>query len=86
MSCPACFQGKERTDAEPTGTVSKVYGRDTYTAEPPSGAQPKGIVVIIPDAFGWEFKNNRLLADEYARQGQFRVYLPDFMDGEYDPL
>jgi len=30
--------------------------------------------------------NNRLLADEYARQGQFQVYLPDFMNGNACPL
>lgn len=43
----------------------------------------KGIVVIIPDAFGWEFVNNRLMVDEYARKGDFTVFLPDFMNGKH---
>lgn len=36
---------------------------------------------MIPDAFGWDFVNNRLLCDQYAEKG-FLVYLPDFMGGE----
>lgn len=81
MSCPACFQGVERTDAKPTGRQTRVHGLDCYVASPANGLT-KGIIVIVPDAFGWTFVNNRLLADEYARQGSFDVYLPDFMDGE----
>ncbi len=37
---------------------------------------------MISDAFGWSFVNNRILADKYAKNGHFRVFLPDFMDGE----
>lgn len=43
----------------------------------------KGIIVIVPDAFGWEFVNNRILADHYASAGDYLVYLPDFMDGQW---
>jgi hypothetical protein len=82
-TCPACFQGAERTDKQPTGYISKIYGRDTYIAEPPQGTATKGIIVIVPDAFGWELVNNRLLVDEYARLGDFKVYMPDFMNGKF---
>lgn len=34
--------------------------------------------MIIADAFGWTLPNNRILADDYAKQG-FQVYLPEFM-------
>ena len=85
MSCPACFQGIERTDAKPTGRVTKLHGLDCYIASPASGPS-QGIIVIVPDAFGWTFVNNRLLADEYARQGNFDVYLPDFMGGEWSAI
>lgn len=61
-----------------------MHGLDTYVAEPPSNAQPKGIIVIIPDGFGWQFVNNRILADHYAQKGQYKVYLPEFMDGKMD--
>ncbi|GAB7347507.1 hypothetical protein MBLNU459_g4409t1 [Dothideomycetes sp. NU459] len=76
-----CATGSLHTGT-PTGRVDKVHGLNCYIAEPPSGT-PKGIVVIIPDIFGWELPNNRILADEYAKKGNFLVYLPDFMN-DYD--
>jgi len=80
MSCPDCFSGKQH-DGAPAGKEDKIHGLDVYVAEPASGLVPKGIVIIVPDAFGWAFVNNRLLADTYATKGQFLVYLPDFMNG-----
>lgn len=55
----------------------------TYVTDPPNldGAEPKGIVAIIPDVFGWTLPNTRVLADRYAERGGWRVMLPDFMDG-----
>jgi len=50
-------------------------------AEPPN-ALPKGIIVIVPDAFGIALPNNQILADEYAKRTSALVYLPDFMDGK----
>lgn len=81
MSCPDCFSGTVNPGT-PKGHVTTVHGLETYVAEPSIPAdQVKGIIVIIPDAFGWEFVNNRILADHYADMGRFRVYLPDFMNG-----
>lgn len=85
MSCPECFTGHIKP-SEPKGRTADVHGRKTYVALPDTAAPVKGIVVIVPDAFGWEFVNNRLLADHYAQAGQFKVYLPDFMDGCAAPL
>ncbi|EHK16185.1 uncharacterized protein TRIVIDRAFT_39931 [Trichoderma virens Gv29-8] len=85
MSCPSCFSGHAKS-LVPTGRVELLHGRNTYISEPGEGVAVFGIVVIVPDAFGWEFPNNRLLADEYARQGSLRVYLPDFMDGAAAPV
>jgi dienelactone hydrolase len=58
-----------------------VFNRDCYIAEPEAGKEVKGIIVIISDAFGWQFVNNQIIADHYATRGDFKVYLPDFMDG-----
>lgn len=83
MSLPmkqCCATGSLHTGT-PKGRVEKVHGLDCYIAEPANGAAAKGVVVIIPDAFGWELPNNRILADCYAEKGGFRVYLPEFMDG-----
>lgn len=81
MSCPDCYRGSVH-EGEPRGTVTQAYGLDTYVVEPANGQPAKGIVVILPDAFGWAFVNIRLLADKYADQGGFKVYAPDFMNGK----
>ncbi|KAF2084768.1 dienelactone hydrolase family protein [Saccharata proteae CBS 121410] len=85
MSCPDCFSGSVHSGT-PKGQVTKLHGLDTYISEPAEGVLVKGIIVIIPDAFGWEFVNNRILADHYAEKGSFKVYLPEFMDGNSAPV
>ncbi|KAL4784830.1 dienelactone hydrolase [Aspergillus varians] len=86
MSCPDCFAGHVH-DGTPKGHATTLHGLETYIAEPTVPAdQVKGIIIIIPDAFGWEFVNNRLLADHYADMSKFRVYLPDFMKGTAAPV
>ncbi|KAL4922562.1 hypothetical protein BDW62DRAFT_197233, partial [Aspergillus aurantiobrunneus] len=80
MSCPDCFTGHIH-NGNPKGGIATLHSLETNIAEPTVPAdQVKGIIVIIPDVFGWEFVNNRLLADHYAEMGAFRVYLPDFMN------
>ncbi|KAH0370660.1 dienelactone hydrolase family protein, partial [Aureobasidium melanogenum] len=85
MSLPkqCCVSGSLHTGT-PTGTVSKLHGFDVYIASPPS-EPPKGIVVILPDIFGWTLPNTRILADNFAAKGNFLVMLPDFMDGNEFP-
>jgi len=50
-------------------------------SRPEGDAPPKGLIVIIPDIFGWSLINTQVLADEYAKECGFLVYLPDFMNG-----
>lgn len=85
MSCPACFQGSIH-EGQPRGKDIKLHGLDAYVTEPADGRQAKAIIVIIPDVFGWEFVNSRLLADTYADKGDYKVYLPDFMNGHSAPI
>lgn len=80
MSCPDCFKGHTH-EGTPGGSIVELHGLQTYVAEPAQGREVKGIIVVIPDAFGWDFVNNRLLADHYAQKSNYRVYLPDFMLG-----
>lgn len=82
MSCPDCYRGSVH-EGQPRGQVTKAYGLDTYVVNPADGRPAKGIVVLLPDAFGWEFVNVRLLADSYADKGDFKVYAPDFMKGKF---
>lgn len=51
MACKDCVSGTLH-EGTPAGRVETVHGLATYVTEPPNGATPKGIVVIIPDAFG----------------------------------
>lgn len=39
----------------------------------------------MPQVFGWEFNNVRLLADEYAKAG-FYTYIPDVHEGDSLPI
>lgn len=80
MACSACVTGTLHTGT-PAGKEETLYGLPTYVASPASGTAPKGTIVIIPDAFGCSFNNNRILADSYATKGNYRVLLPDFMGG-----
>lgn len=82
MSCSDCVSG-QRHSGEPQGKMIKLHGLDTYVAEPSNGRRAKGAIIIIPDAFGIEFINNKLLADTYASKGGYTVYLPDFMRGRF---
>ncbi|KAI9819707.1 MAG: hypothetical protein M1832_003941 [Thelocarpon impressellum] len=77
--CKDCVSGHVNPGT-PAGAVSKLYGVDTYISAPPPGNPAKGLIVIVPDAFGWDFVNSRVLADAFAKQGDFLVYLPDFMN------
>ena len=81
--CPGCVTGFLH-DGQPKGTVDTVAKLPTYIAKPTTGSPKPGIIVIIPDVFGWEFINNRLIADEYAEKSGRTVYLPDFMSGTRD--
>ena len=85
MACRECVSGTLH-EGPPVGRVETVHGLQTYVTEPPSGHSPKGIIVFIPDALGWTFNNNRILADKYAKRTNARVYLPDFMDGHMMPV
>lgn len=80
MSCPDCFRGGVH-EGTPVGKETKIHNLPVYVSSPPEGTTPKGIVVFIPDAFGWRFGNNRLLADKYAKRAEVLVYMPDFMNG-----
>ena len=82
MACKDCVSGTLH-DGTPTGRIETIHGLPTYVTDPPdlNGAEPKGVVVIVADAFGWTLPNARVLADRYAERGGWRVLLPDFLDG-----
>lgn len=76
---PCCLSGVIHR-GRPSGTISKIAGLDTYIAAPANRSKAKSIVFLV-DIFGWEFKNVRLLADNYATAG-FYCYIPDLHQGD----
>ncbi|KAF1824223.1 alpha/beta-hydrolase [Dissoconium aciculare CBS 342.82] len=77
-----CLSGK-LAEGTPKGHETTIGGLHTYVASPEDGKTTKSIV-FITDIFGWELKNTRLLADNYARAG-FTCYIPDVLEGDALP-
>jgi len=78
-----CLSGSVHTGT-PTGKVEEIDSLKTYVSAPKDGSKAKSII-FLTDIFGWEFKNVRLLADEYAKAG-FYCYIPDFHQGDSLPI
>ena len=78
-----CLSGSVH-EGTPKGRVDTIGGLATYIAEPQGGSTAKSIIFLV-DIFGWEFKNVRLLADNYAKAG-FYCYIPDVHQGDSLPL
>ena len=57
-----------------------IHGLNTYVIG--NRTNPRGIIVIYSDIFGLGLLNNKLIADAYAKSGEWLVYLPDFFEGD----
>lgn len=81
MSCPDCFKGFVH-DGTPHGTeVTLGTSTKAYYSPPPGGPEAKlPIIFYLPDVFGSQFINSRLLADVYAKGG-YHVYIVDLFAG-----
>lgn len=64
------------------GKEEILHGLNTYIIG--NRSSPRGVIVIYSDVFGLGLPNNKLIADAYAKSGEWLVYLPDFFKG--DPL
>ena len=78
-----CLSGSVHS-GEPKGREDTIGGITTYIAEPEDKSTSKSIVFLV-DIFGWQFKNVRLLADNYAKSG-FYCYIPDVHQGDSLPV
>lgn len=67
-----CLRGF-KWDGTPKGTESKLGKHDVYVA----GTNEARAVMMVHDAYGWTFRNARLMADHYAAEADVTVYLPD---------
>jgi len=80
-SCNECIKGTIHS-GQPQGKEELIYGLNTYVIG--NRTNPRGIIVMYSDVFGLLLPNNKLIADAYAKSGEWLVYLPDFFEG--DPL
>ncbi|KIW79816.1 hypothetical protein Z517_06431 [Fonsecaea pedrosoi CBS 271.37] len=82
-ACEECIKGTIHT-GQPQGTEEEIHGLNTYVVG--NRTNPQAIIVIYSDVFGLLLPNNKLIADAYAKSGQWLVYLPDFFKGDPVPL
>lgn len=81
--CADCVKGFIH-EGVPQGKVEAIAGIPTYIAIPEEEVYPKDTVVLfLSDVFGIELVNNKLLADDFARNG-WKVVIPDLYNG--DPI
>jgi len=82
MSCPDCFKGTAH-GGTPSGTTTTLHGKAVYITSPPSTSSTTSpsTILYLPDAFGYKFINNQLLADTYAARTGMRVLIPDIIPG-----
>lgn len=78
-----CLSGSVH-EGTPRGRIDTIGDIQCYIAEPEDKSTSKTVVFLV-DAFGWEFKNIRLLADNYAKAG-FYCYIPDVLQGDSLPI
>ncbi|KAI0917870.1 hypothetical protein AcW1_006887 [Taiwanofungus camphoratus] len=80
--CQDCVSGV-RHEGEPEGKIEQIGGVECYVATP-TGDYPKDkVILFLTDVFGIPLPNNKLLADDFARNG-FKVVMPDILAG--DPI
>ncbi|KUJ15016.1 alpha/beta-hydrolase [Mollisia scopiformis] len=81
--CSECIKGTVH-EGQPIGKEEMVHGLNTYVVG--NRTNPRGIIVVYSDIFGLLLPNNKLIVDQYAKSGEYLVYLPDFFKGDAVPL
>ncbi|KAH9893553.1 alpha/beta-hydrolase [Cubamyces lactineus] len=83
MSCDECFKGV-RHEGQPEGRIEQIGGIECYVATPAGDYDKSKVVLFLTDVFGIPLVNNKLLADDFARNG-FRTVMPDLFNGDARP-
>ncbi|KAI0369105.1 alpha/beta-hydrolase [Pilatotrama ljubarskyi] len=83
MSCEDCVKGV-RHEGEPEGKIEQIGGVECYVATPKGEYSKEKVVLFLSDGFGIPLVNNKLLVDDFARNG-FRTIMPDLFQGDAIP-
>ncbi|KAH9857271.1 alpha/beta-hydrolase [Lenzites betulinus] len=78
--CDDCVKGV-RHEGEPEGKIEKIGGVECYVGTPTGEYAKDKVVLFLTDVFGLPLVNNKLLVDDFARNG-FRTIAPDLFQGE----
>ncbi|KIK81524.1 hypothetical protein PAXRUDRAFT_832781 [Paxillus rubicundulus Ve08.2h10] len=78
--CSHCISGV-RYEGTPEGKIELIGGVTCYTATPTINYPTDKVVLLLPEVFGIELENTKLLADDFARNG-FKVVAIDYFNGE----
>ncbi|KAI9458919.1 chlorocatechol-degradation protein [Lactarius psammicola] len=78
--CKYCTSGV-RHEGTAEGIYEEINGIKTYVATPKTDYPKDKAILYLPDVFGLELNNNRLIIDDFARNG-FKVYSPDLFEGD----
>lgn len=67
-------------EGTPVGKHEQVFGLNTYV----TGANnpDSRVIVVLTDIYGNEYNNVLLIADQLAKKGNYRVYIPDILKGD----
>jgi len=80
--CEHCIKGVTH-EGTPKGKLEKIGGIESYVATP-AGEYPKEkAILLLPDVFGLQLVNAKLLADDFAANG-VKTIIPDYLNG--DPI
>ncbi|KAG2110573.1 dienelactone hydrolase [Suillus discolor] len=82
--CKDCIQGV-RHEGEPQGTPETIDGVACYVATPTVDYPKDKVILFLPDVFGIEISNAKLLADDFAVNG-FKVVAVDYFNGDGLPI
>ncbi|KAK7039354.1 dienelactone hydrolase endo-1,3,1,4-beta-D-glucanase [Favolaschia claudopus] len=80
--CDNCFIAVTH-EGKPEGKIEKIGGIECYVATPTIPHPVERVVLLLTDIFGLAGQNNRLLPDDFARNG-FKTIVPDLFSG--DPI
>ncbi|KAJ7074716.1 chlorocatechol-degradation protein [Mycena amicta] len=72
-------------EGTPEGKIEQIGGIECYVATPAVSYPNKKVLVFLTDIFGLALQNNRLLADDFARNG-FKTIVPDLFEGDPIPV
>ncbi|KAF7333527.1 Dienelactone hydrolase endo-1,3,1,4-beta-D-glucanase [Mycena venus] len=82
--CDNCFIAVTH-EGTPEGKIETIGGIECYVATPTIPHPKERMLIFLTDIFGLALPNNRLLADDFARNG-FKTIIPDLFTGDPIPV